>query len=171
MFQGHVGWDGRARHADAIRLGPAPFRRGGGSRQRRAALLRGDPRSPTGGTPGSSWMKHTSAGEAFTVVLTGLILGALLEQAGDALDEAEQDFNPTASAPGYRSSRPGPPSNGIGLRPQLNCISNRVSPNRSLCFRETELCAQGQRRGNIPQKFRETPAETKLTSTSRPIGR
>jgi DNA-binding MarR family transcriptional regulator len=31
-------------------------------------------------------MKHTPAGEAFTeLVLTGLILGALLEQAGDAL--------------------------------------------------------------------------------------
>jgi DNA-binding MarR family transcriptional regulator len=31
-------------------------------------------------------MKHTPAGEAFTeLVLTGLVLGALLEQAGDAL--------------------------------------------------------------------------------------
>jgi hypothetical protein len=106
---------------------------------------------------------------------------------------------------------------GIGLRPQLNCISNRVSPNRascqsrcrlaiapplarypsggnrylrvlfvqaawvvlikaqswdhsnrvssngSLCFRETEFYALRLRRRNTPEKFTETPAETKLT--------
>jgi hypothetical protein len=42
---------------------------------------------------------------------------------------------------------------GLGAPP----YSNRISSNRSLCFRETEFCAQRQRRRNIernPQKSR-----------------
>jgi hypothetical protein len=41
--------------------------------------------------------------------------------------------------------------------------SNRVSSNRSLCFQETEFCAQRQKATKHPEKFTETAAETKLT--------
>jgi hypothetical protein len=39
--------------------------------------------------------------------------------------------------------------------------SNRVSSNRSLCFRETEFCAQRQR-GKIERSSQKAAAETKL---------
>src|ERR1700722_2891587 len=42
--------------------------------------------------------------------------------------------------------------------------SNRVSSNRSLCFRETEFCAQRQRQRNIQRSSQRAAAETKLTS-------
>jgi hypothetical protein len=59
----------------------------------------------------------------------------------------------------------------FGLPTPLDLHWNRVSSNRSLCFRETEFFAQRQRRRNIPEKFTEAQAETNLTGTSRPIGR
>src|ERR1700722_14445913 len=51
----------------------------------------------------------------------------------------------------------------LGLPTAVSLHSNRVSSNWSLCFRATDFCAQRRRRRNIPEKFTETLAETKLT--------
>jgi hypothetical protein len=72
--------------------------------------------------------------------------------------------NPTATVQEQRKLAPlihNPPS--LGLLTSIDLHSNRISSNRSLCFRETDFCAQRRRRRNIPEKFTETLAETKLT--------
>jgi hypothetical protein len=51
----------------------------------------------------------------------------------------------------------------VGFEIRIDFAVNDENPNRSLCFREAEFFAQRQRRRNVPGKFTETLAETKLT--------
>jgi len=71
--------------------------------------------------------------------------------------------NPTATPKVYEAHASGPPFQEAWPSRPLGLHSNRVSSNRSLCFREAEFFAQRQRRRNVPGKFTETLAETKLT--------
>jgi hypothetical protein len=75
--------------------------------------------------------------------------------ARQAPSEMNFPFGPTSSANYHNRSQRFSVDKGLH--------SNRVSSNRRLCFRETEFCAQRQRRRNHSAKFTENPGRDELT--------
>jgi hypothetical protein len=86
----------------------------------------------------------------------------LNDLARQAPSEMNFPFGPTSSANYHNRQRF---AVGEGLH------SNRVSSNRRLCFRETEFCAQRQRRRNIRRSSQGLAGRDEANATTRPIAR